>query len=286
MAGKGQVRIIAAAALAVALGLGLAIGFAMWGRERDWYAQGDVAGLPATPENQPIRYGFELVVRTADHIGAYAADPAMRYAGNDLACTNCHLDAGLKPFAAPFVSTFASYPMMVSDVVETLADRLNGCMTRSLNGRPLPVDGREMQALIAYIRYVGRDVPRGVRVAGMGLLPLSDPAEPPDAARGQTVFGEHCAKCHGRDGQGQPQVSSPIDYAIPPLWGPGSFNAAAGMAHIATAAAFIRANMPRGISYSDPILTEQQAWDVAAYVIAQPRPPAPPGDAANSVPPD
>jgi cytochrome c len=43
----------------------------------------------------------ELVVNTPRHIGKNATDPAMQYAGNDLACQNCHLNAGLQPFAAP-----------------------------------------------------------------------------------------------------------------------------------------------------------------------------------------
>ena len=66
----------------------------------------------------------------------------MRFAGNDLACVNCHLNAGLRPFAAPFVSTTASFPMLVDDQVLTLTDRINGCMRRSMNGKDLPVDGR------------------------------------------------------------------------------------------------------------------------------------------------
>jgi cytochrome c len=41
-------------------------------------------------------------------IGKGASDPALAYAGNDLKCTNCHINAGLKPFAAPFVSTHAA----------------------------------------------------------------------------------------------------------------------------------------------------------------------------------
>ena len=64
---------------------------------------------------------------------------------------------------------------------------------------------------------------------------------------------------------------------IPPLLGDDSFNAGAGMAKLAYAAAYIRANMPFGIRYLDPVLSEQQAWDVAAYMISKPRPPAPPG---------
>ena len=49
------------------------------------------------------------------------------------------------------------------------------------------------------------------------------------------------------------------------------------MPKLAYAAAYIRANMPFGIRYLDPVLSEQQACDVAAFMISQPRPPAPPG---------
>ncbi len=97
----------------------------------------------------------------------------MRYAGNDLACQSCHLNAGLQPFAAPFVSTFATFPMVVDDRVLTLIDRINGCMRRSMNGKELPDEGREMEAIIAYFKFVGKGTPEGVRIAGMGLRPFS-----------------------------------------------------------------------------------------------------------------
>jgi thiosulfate dehydrogenase len=48
------------------------------------------------------------------------------------------------------------------------------------------------------------------------------------------------------------------------------------MAKTAYAASYIHDNMPFGIDYTSPVLTVQQAWDVAVYVTAQPRPPAPP----------
>ena len=54
------------------------------------------------------------------------------------------------------------------------------------------------------------------------------------------------------------------------------------MAKLAYAASYIRANMPFGIRYQDPVLTVQQAWDVAAYMISKPRPPAPPGAGVGS----
>jgi thiosulfate dehydrogenase len=211
---------------------------------------------------------------TASQIGKTASDPEKRYAGNDLACVNCHLNAGLRPFAAPFVSTFATFPMLVDDQVLTLQERINGCMQRSMNGKPLPVDGREMEALVAYMQFLGKGTPEGVRVAGMGLLPLQDPPLSPDAGRGEKVYAAQCANCHKDDGQGVLRAAPAKGYTIPPLWGDDSFNNAAGMARTASAAAYIRANMPFGIRYQDPVLSVQESWDVAAFMISKPRPQA------------
>lgn len=263
-------RIAVAAGIVVALVVGLGAGYLLWGRAPDWYDVANPATLPAGPENDLVRYGHDLVVDTAALIGPEAKDPALRYAGNALLCTNCHINAGLQAFAAPLVSTYTTYPMMFDDRVVTLPERINGCMTRSMNGRPLPEDGREMQAFIAYMRYIGTGTPEGVRVAGMGLMPLKPPAEAPSAERGATVFAANCARCHGEDGADRE--------GVPPLWGDGSYNSAAGMADMRTAAAFIRANMPDGITIADPLLSEQEAWDVAAFIDGKPRPPGPPRD--------
>ncbi|PYP36153.1 MAG: cytochrome C [Gemmatimonadetes bacterium] len=55
----------------------------------------------------------------------------------------------------------------------------------------------------------------------------------------------------------------------PPLWGAASYNIGAGMARVRTAAEFISRNMP----FDTPgTLADQQAFDVAAYVNARPRP--------------
>ena len=255
--------------------MGLGAGYLLWDRPPDWYAA-DISTLGPGPENDLIRYGKELIVHTPRHIGKSAENPAMRYAGNDLACQSCHLNAGLQPFAAPFVSTFASFPMMVDDQVLTLTERINGCMTRSMNGKELPDDSREMEALIAYMKFVGKGTPVGVRVPGMGLMPIGLPESPPDSRRGAEVYAKHCASCHKEDGQGEPKLSPAVGYAIPPLWGDATFNAAAGMAKTAYAASFIRFNMPMDIDYREPVLTVQQAWDVAAYIISKPHPLAPP----------
>ena len=263
---------IAAAAILGAIGAGVAAGYVIWGWPTNWYAGHNVAALPPGPQTDLIRYGGQLVADTARHIGKSATDPAKRYAGNDLACSHCHINSGLKPFGIPLVSTFATFPMMVDEHVMSLAQRLNGCMTRSMNGSPLPDDSREMEAIIAYLQFIGRKSPQGVRVAGMGLPPLRKPARAPDAVRGETVYASQCVRCHKDQGQGELLMAPGIGYEIPPLWGDDSFNSAAGMSRIETAAAFIHANMPIGTDYREPILTEQEAWDVAAFVTSKPRP--------------
>lgn len=236
----------------------------------------DITKLPPVPENDLIRYGRDLIVDTPRLIGRSAQNPAMAYGGNDLACQSCHLKAGLQPFAAPFVSTAATFPMMVGNRVITLPDRINSCMTLGLNGKPLPEDSREMEALLAYIEFVGAGTPEGVRLPGMGLLPIPFPEAPPDSRRGIAVYRQHCASCHGQGGQGEAKLPPEVGYYVPPLWGPGSFNGGAGMGQTAYAASYIRATMPVGVDYAEPILTVQEAWDVAAYMIANPHPVAPP----------
>jgi thiosulfate dehydrogenase len=254
--------------------IGFGAGYIKWGWPTNWYASRDADLLPKNAENDLIREGWKILIETPRLIGKDASDPSKRFAGNNLACSQCHLNAGLVPYAAPLVSTFASYPMMADDRVLTLSERINGCMTRSMNGKPLPEASREMNALIAYIRWLGEKSPEGVRVAGMGLKPLAPVKEKPNADRGALVYATTCASCHGPQGQGQPKLSGP-GYSIPPLWGEASFNSSAGMNKLAMAAAFVHANMPYNVTEREPALTEQQAWDVAMYMTTQPRPKGP-----------
>jgi len=95
-----------------------------------------------------------------------------------------------------------------------------------------------------------------------------------DPKRGAAIYVRACAQCHMPDGRGLPrsrEVPS-MGYLNPPLWGPDSYNDGAGMARLTNAANFIHFNMPNGTSYDDPRLTQLDAWDVAAFLISQPRP--------------
>ena len=246
---------------------------------KDWYAV-DIAKLGPGAENDLIRYGRDLIVNTPQHLGKNAVNPAMRYAGDDLACQNCHLNAGLQPFAAPFISTLATFPMIVDDQVLTLTHRINRCMRRSMNGKDLPPESREMEALIAYFKFVGKGTPEGVRIAGMGLRPFASPTEPPDAARRHRLRQAR-ASCHKEDGRGEPRIPQAIGYAIrrfgerrasmpPPAWPRRPMRPPW----------FATTSVRRRLLV--PVLTVQQAWDVAAYIISKPHPAATPETASET----
>lgn len=236
----------------------------------------DIGSLPNDDHGRLVRQGRDLITATYAHIGPAVADPAKRYAGNNLACRNCHLDAGAKKFGNPLWGLMDQFPQYDAERGEviTLEQRINACMTRSMNGRPLPADAPEMRAMAAYIAYLSTGVRPDQTLTGYGSgrMPELDRAANPQ--QGQAVFQRTCAVCHGSNGEGLRRSLSVADlgYMVPPLWGPDSFNNAAGMNRLTTLANFVHFNMPNGVSYVLPRLAPEEAWDVAAFVVSQPRP--------------
>lgn len=223
-----------------------------------------------------VRQGKELVERTYAHIGPEVKDPARRYAGNNLSCSTCHMDAGGKQFGNPFVGTFADYPQYRprEDTVQTIEERVNGCMERSMAGKALPLDSLEMKAFVAYLKHMSTGVPVSKVVAGRGVPKIAFPDRAADPARGKEVYATFCQACHGANGEGQRigKAGDAQGYSFPPLWGADSYSNGAGMARVITAAGFIKGNMPKGVQHDAPALTDEQALDVAAFINSQPRP--------------
>jgi thiosulfate dehydrogenase len=236
----------------------------------------DADALPGGAAKDAVLYGRRLFTETATLIGPEVADAAMRYAGNNLTCQSCHLIGGTQAFALPMVGVFAAFPtyMARENSVRTIEDRIEGCLERSMNGRALPIDGREMKALAAYLQFLSSDVAAGTTVEGRGSpsLPYLDRAA--DAGKGRAVYAATCQVCHQADGQGlrKGKKGDGDGYLFPPLWGPDSFNDGAGMHRLIVSASYIRANMPFGTTYRAPVLGVEDAWDVAAFINAQPRP--------------
>jgi thiosulfate dehydrogenase len=236
----------------------------------------EIGALPDNAASRQIRRGRDLVTATYAHIGPEVPDRSKRFAGNNLACGNCHLEAGTKKFGIALFGLFGEYPRYSAraGAVSTIEDRLNSCMTRSMNGRPLPAGSPPMQAFVAYIKFLSTGVPPGKVLPGLGVGKMPELDRAADPVRGKSLYADTCVACHNTDGSGirRSLPTTDLGYMMPPLWGADSFNDGAGMARLITAANFIHFNMPHGADYLNPQLKPEDAWDIAAYVISQPRP--------------
>jgi thiosulfate dehydrogenase len=233
----------------------------------------DIDMVADDPFGTLVKYGYELFTDTANKIGPTVSDPTKRFAGNNLACQNCHLQGGSQPYAMPLMGVWGQFPQYRAreGAVDTLEDRINGCMERSMNGRALPLESREMRAFSSYMRWLSTGIPAGAKLKGAGTLRIKEPARAADLRHGAQIFSDICAACHGADGLGQ-RARTGAGYQFPPLWGPDSYNNGAGMSRLLTAAAYAMHNMPIGTAFNAPVLTDEEAYDVAAYVISQKRP--------------
>jgi thiosulfate dehydrogenase len=234
-----------------------------------WQAP-DSTLIPLTPEGDLIRYGRELIAHTAVYLGP---EGKVKQVSNGMNCQNCHLKAGTKIYGNNYAAVASTYPRFRarSGTTETVEKRINDCIERSLNGKPLDANSREMKAMIAYFQWLGQDVEKGVVPEGTGVfnLPLLERAA--DAVKGKMVYEKHCLVCHGPEGAGVPLKDS-VEWKYPPLAGMNSYNVGAGLYRLSRFAGYIKMNMPNGISYENPVLTDEEAWDVAAYINSLPRP--------------
>ncbi|WP_081974834.1 c-type cytochrome [Novilysobacter arseniciresistens] len=216
--------------------------------------------IPDGPYGDIVRKGRDIFTDTRTHAGEFV--------GNSLSCGNCHLDAGRLANSAPLWGAYVRYPAYRSKTgqVNNYTERLQGCFMYSMNGTAPPAGSEVLVALETYSYWMAQGAPVGAQLPGAGYPKKFKPPQPPDYARGEAVFVENCALCHGEDGQGQSAAGRQV---FPPLWGPKSYNWGAGMHQLDNAAGFIKANMPLGRGGS---LSDQQAWDVAMFMNAQERP--------------
>ncbi|NKE06051.1 c-type cytochrome [Mesobacillus selenatarsenatis] len=212
--------------------------------------------VPDGPLGESIKYGHELVMETNT-----IAD---EYVGNNLSCASCHANGGTVKEEAPMVGLSAVYPdyRPREGEVYTLEDRINGCMIRSMNGKMFPTDSKEMRAMIAYLQYMSEGVPAGAD------LPWRAAKEPkqypvPSVEDGEKLYAQSCASCHAADGSGTGTNTGPA------VWGENSFNDGAGMSRLTKMAGYVQKNMPKG---QGGTLTDQQAIDLAAYILSHDRP--------------
>ncbi|MEO5571018.1 MAG: c-type cytochrome [Bacteroidia bacterium] len=257
----------------------------LFAEEHVWKAP-DTASIPADEEGKLIAYGRKLMIHTTHYFGP---NGSVSKTHNGLTCQNCHLDAGTRPYGNNLGVVSTTYPRFLPrcGTVLNIAEKVNECFLRSLNGAGIDTAGKEMKGLVAYIEWLGKDVKKGDKFDGSGgitAIKFIDRAA--DPAKGKIVFEQYCSRCHGTNGEGQFVADVMKDetkqqggtataedlYYYPPLWGNNSFNGVATLYRVSKLAGFIKYNMPYPVDYKNPVLTDEQAWDVAAYVNNSSRP--------------
>jgi thiosulfate dehydrogenase len=236
----------------------------------EWQAP-DINSLPDDEQGKLIRYGRELIVNTSLFFGPKGKIASIT---NGMDCQNCHIDGGTRNFGGAFSAVASTYPKYRerSGRIESMEFRINDCLQRSLNGKTIDSTSKEMQAMVAYLKWIGKDVPKKETPKGAGLESLAFLDRAADPEKGKEIYLTKCISCHGENGQGQFNHDSSF-YLYPPLWGSNSFNVSAGLYRISRVASFVKNNMPFGqASHNSPQLSDEQSWDVAAFVVSQQRP--------------
>lgn len=228
-----------------------------------------VSNKPAS-EEAFIKYGEELVNHTSRYLGP---NGEIKSVSNGMNCTNCHLDGGRKMFGINYAGVAANYPKYRnrSGTVVTIKERINECFQRSLNGTGLDSNDYELKAMAAYIISIGKGVSRKTTPYGTGLKSLPFLSRLANSEKGENVYRDQCAQCHGSNGEGK-RDGSGMEWKYPPLYGDHSYNIGAGLYRLSRFASFVKYNMPYGVTYENPVLTDEEAWDVAAFINSMPRP--------------
>lgn len=245
----------------------------------------DISTIPNDEEGKLISYGRTLMIHTSKYFGPHGS---ILQITNGLNCQSCHLEAGTRPYGNNLAVTSTTYPKFSprANKMISVADKVNECFSRSLNGAPIDTTSREMKAYLAYIRWLGKDIKKGNTFAGNGGIvapPFINRAADPE--QGRLVFEQFCVRCHGPEGKGQLAVDVLKDtmkqqggtataedlFYYPPVWGNQSYNAVATLYRLSKLAGFVKYNMPYPVSYLNTVLTDEQAWDVAAFINSRDR---------------
>ncbi|MCW2120901.1 c-type cytochrome [Flavobacterium sp. 7A] len=238
-------------------------------KNSDWLVP-DTAGIPNNKLGIQIKYGRELIVSTSKYIGPNGKISAD---ANGMNCQNCHNAAGTKAYGLNYSAVEANYPQYKarSNSIVTIADRVNGCFERSMNGKKLDTTSHEMRAIVSYMKWLGKSIPKKTKPVGTGVEKLAFLDRAAEPVKGKVVYSNLCISCHGNNGEGRLNEKKD-SYTYPPLWGKHSYNDGAGLYRLSNFSGFVKNNMPYGVTYQHPTLSDEDSWDVAAYVNSQPRP--------------
>jgi len=236
-----------------------------------WEAPADWRLMKLSPEKRDlVLYGKELIANTAQYLGPHGS---VAHVSNGMNCQNCHLQAGTKAWGNNYFAVSSTYPKIRarSGKLESKEKRINDCFERSLNGQAIDSTSKEMRAMVAYMDWLGSDVEKKHIPKGTGIYKIKFLKRAADPVKGKEVYTQQCQSCHQANGQGVLAEGGKF-YTYPPLWGVHSYNKGAGLYRLSNLAGYVKLNMPLGVSYQNTQLSDEEAWDLAAFINSQLRP--------------
>lgn len=231
------------------------------------YTIPDTGKIPNDKFGGQVKYGRQLMLNTAYYIGPDGISG--KFLGNKMNCTNCHQDAGTKPFAFSLMLSHEKYPQYRAreGKVLSLAERVNNCVMRPHSGKPLPLDSKEMLAFLSYLKWINSTLKdEDKKKKGFENLEIEFPDVAGSPERGAKLYNEKCLRCHGPEGNGVFN-SGNASYLYPPLWGDFGYQPGSSMHRVIKQARWIKANMPYdSAKWNKPYLTDLEAIDIASFV--------------------
>lgn len=226
---------------------------------RDTFHPPDVSKLAHDQHGNSVRRGLKIMNNTSEELP--------NHVGNTLSCVSCHA-TGAPNRSLTFIGVAKKYPRMKNGQKQDLRNRINGCMMRSMNGKKLPRNSKDMNAMVDYLTFLSKNT-KHADIDPWTQSPELDKGDLPQvsAKKGKQLYKDHCLKCHGPNGNGIKSINTPA------VWGKNSYNDSAGMSRNTMATPFIQNAMPK----DDPgSLSTREAAAIAKYINAQDRPKGPP----------
>lgn len=229
-----------------------------------------IADVPKGKEGDLIRYGIKLLSQTESTLGPKSK---LKMTNNNVNCSACHMEnngnglPGTKKYVLPFINSINNYPFLDIETMKiiSLQDRIRGM--GGTNSHKFPNNSKEMKAILAYFKWLKKayKIKDGVRLEGNFLAKMDFPKRPANPVKGKEIFAAQCAACHGLDGKGvkNENYETGGGHLYPSLliWPDGGH-----MAMLPVLARFLHSSMPLGASADSPVLSPDEALDLAAYL--------------------
>jgi thiosulfate dehydrogenase len=195
-------------------------------------------------------------------------------------CSSCHMEGGNKEYAAHIGDGAVNYPGVYSDfnIVYTNRMRIARCYAHSINELLYGSNSEYYKLITLYMAWIAEKngLPIGVNRQSRGIQNVrGTAARHASIMAGQRSYVDYCQKCHGAAGYGTDRFDDVPGFYPPPLNGSEAFIHSATLSYSSRVSYFIFKKNTPGATHEAPILSPQEALDIAEFIRVQTRPSAP-----------